>query len=509
MNDDRRECPEAWEEADLLAYVEDDLDPEEVDRLERHLQQCDGCAKLVGDLRRIVDVLRHAPEAFHPERGDLYDFVATGKDPDHSISKHLAECRVCAEDAAIFEHMRSIPTVEAEREPLPSKLADEFRRWYGAAGEARHEPSALASLTKLFVYLRSVPVLTLGSAAAAVLVVALAIPIWHSYKAEIAQNQLSQGFVAPEGAAPEVQARQTVRGAGTSVNQREPSQTEAKFPQSQLSLDEPKSDKVREEASLVPRLPAAMPHETRLRQSQLQAPEERSERRALGRNALKEQTAPFIPGDEIFGPASEKEEKTAAMKPAPQQALHETKDVSGATDMLKKAKKPMEGAFPAGVTPANIPNAEEAVNSGSRSKRRPTRSLGASLGYNQPPTGSVPAAPAEGGIRVRLFIVNRGVKDFDPSAYKPPYISPYNVTLKTKDSNNVAAPGERAAAAKTTPRIVIILRKKGQGIDISARFYQTGNSVPKGLHGRNVASENITDEIDKIIRKLLANEPGD
>jgi len=57
-------CPEGWEAAQLLAFIERNLEPDVERDLARHLQECRVCALELESLRRLDSLLRRTPRPF-------------------------------------------------------------------------------------------------------------------------------------------------------------------------------------------------------------------------------------------------------------------------------------------------------------------------------------------------------------------------------------------------------------------------------------------------------------
>jgi anti-sigma factor RsiW len=524
MNDNRHECPAGWEEADLLAYVEGELEPGQLADLELHLPQCDKCAEVVRNLSQLVGLLKETPAAFHPSTQDLSDFLMSGKDANLTISLHLAQCAACAEDVEILREMQSISIQDAKRETLPAKLADEFRMLHEVSAESRPERSFISRLADLLDALLSVPVFALGTAAAAVLILALAVPIWRSYKEEMVQRRISKESISRQGRVQEgvrkyngfqTPASEAPRESGTAVESREPSVAESKNDQSRALPEKAKAEKKtkKEDSGVGP--PTSVSQEDRARQNNFPMDARRSEKKRAAQEEPADQTLPSISEGENSGPAAQGPKRARPSKPAAKQALQKAGGSLKAADKFKKAEKPMEGDVAPGIAPENIPRPEGAADSKFREKERQTPAQEASSASNQQSAQSgvrpAPAGQAEAGAVVRLFIVNKGVKDFDPGSYKPPRIPNYDLVIDQSASSvgPLAESLEGNVAATNIPKIEITLKADGGVSEISGRLYQPGKDVPKLLRVRNVAAKDVADEIDRIIRRLLANELRD
>jgi len=177
-------CPDGREVSELLAFVEGDLDALSCGSLEKHLMSCRACAGEVASLRRMVLFLTDYPESLHPGEVELYRFVSSGDDPDGRIESHIAWCEDCSEDVRMLEEMLSLKDESSvHRQAMPQSL---YRRLGGAHSVREGHPDSLKSLGALLKGLLSrpfrVPVLSLGTAAAVLIVVVVSIPMWLSYR---------------------------------------------------------------------------------------------------------------------------------------------------------------------------------------------------------------------------------------------------------------------------------------------------------------------------------------
>jgi hypothetical protein len=106
--------------------------------------------------------LKNYKSVFCPEPWELYDFVETGSDPDGTIGPHMVECSLCSEEAA------SLRSGFADAR-MPDAVREAFlpRCFPAAKHEAR--PQRMGFGARLVsVLVARVPILALGSAAAAI-----------------------------------------------------------------------------------------------------------------------------------------------------------------------------------------------------------------------------------------------------------------------------------------------------------------------------------------------------
>jgi anti-sigma factor RsiW len=203
MMDSRQRCPEGWDPAELLSYVEGELAPDDVRELEEHLGTCAFCSTELESLRKLDVLLRRYPEAFHPEKDILYRYASTGEDIGGRVEAHILSCPGCAEEVQTLREMVNLrDSSGALKGPLPPALAREFERTHGTTRTRKPEGAFAFWRRKLSELPSSIPVLTLGTAAAVLIIAVLTLPMWEALK-EVPQSGVHIQPAAPAGTLPE------------------------------------------------------------------------------------------------------------------------------------------------------------------------------------------------------------------------------------------------------------------------------------------------------------------
>lgn len=190
MNDSSKICSEGWEAAQILAYVEGNLEAQAERELVRHLRECRVCALEFESLKRLDYLLKKHPEIFHPSDDDLYRFAAGNADPQGQIELHVKSCSECAENVRVFRDMIALSSAAHPTPKMPAEIERQVERIFDREDEAssrRFFDFVSAFLKKPF----SLPMLGLASAAAALIVAAFVTPMWRML-----------GEVAPPAAVP-------------------------------------------------------------------------------------------------------------------------------------------------------------------------------------------------------------------------------------------------------------------------------------------------------------------
>ena len=181
MNDSRKICPDGWEPAQILAYIEGHLEPQAESDLARHLQECRVCALEFKSLGRLDSILRTHPEIFHPDDDELHAFASGASDPEGQIAYHLESCSECAENVRVLREMMAMRRVAPSALKMPKTVEREIQRIHDAGPE-----STKSGLSDFFSGLLkrpfSIPIFGLASAAAALLLAVLLLPIWEVFK---------------------------------------------------------------------------------------------------------------------------------------------------------------------------------------------------------------------------------------------------------------------------------------------------------------------------------------
>lgn len=133
------------------------------EQIEEHLASCPECSRKKALLDRMIASLKDHKDVFCPEIWQLYDFVQFGEDPSGDIAKHLEHCSPCT---AKVEELRAERTTHLS---LPPKILEALEEEYPS------EPSLWTRVQEFF-YSFKMPVLTIATAAALVLVVVIMYP---------------------------------------------------------------------------------------------------------------------------------------------------------------------------------------------------------------------------------------------------------------------------------------------------------------------------------------------
>lgn len=156
----------------LLPYLEDMLSHEDRSTVEAHLQDCPDCSNELKEIGETTTFLRTHKEIFCPELWELYDYCQTGTDPDGRLAKHLEECPWCREAVAGCAGC----TQDTE---MPRTLRDAVEGHYGTkplSAAVRVAENWFAAIARQVSSLFRMPVLALGTVAAAVLIVVVFYP---------------------------------------------------------------------------------------------------------------------------------------------------------------------------------------------------------------------------------------------------------------------------------------------------------------------------------------------
>ncbi|AFM25048.1 zf-HC2 domain-containing protein [Desulfomonile tiedjei] len=171
-------CPQGWESSQLLAYIEGDLDPATEGELLRHIDTCPVCMQELHAIKRVDALLREYPESFHPGEEALYRYAVKGNDPEASISRHVDSCSECRKTVETYRQMHGLKKAVTETVPLPQALEDARLKRIPSVG-AEVPKIWSESVREIFSRLFTIPALALGSAAAALLLAVLIIPLWQ------------------------------------------------------------------------------------------------------------------------------------------------------------------------------------------------------------------------------------------------------------------------------------------------------------------------------------------
>ena len=170
-------CSEGWDPAEILAYMEGDLDPGARAELEAHLRTCEACAAELASLQRMDTLLRQRTLAFHPDEEALQRFVVSGEDRDGKIAAHLSSCDACAEDVELLREMTRLGSEVAEPRPtMPPDLVRRIERLHPAQTPESLPARLVASVREFFSLPFRLPTFALGTAVAVAILIVVVIP---------------------------------------------------------------------------------------------------------------------------------------------------------------------------------------------------------------------------------------------------------------------------------------------------------------------------------------------
>lgn len=190
MNDEEFLCPQGWDESELLAYLEGDSAPETALRLIEHLDSCPACTGAMKRLRLVRDLLESAPDAFHPSAEEIYWFALNGADPDSLLAEHMEGCESCRREASALKD--TLWAMDIPEATMPASLEKIIDYEYPAARSAWVN-RLLERLSQLTSALMRRPLLAVSTAAAALILAVLIVPMWRTQQiAGIRPQQVTQ-----------------------------------------------------------------------------------------------------------------------------------------------------------------------------------------------------------------------------------------------------------------------------------------------------------------------------
>ena len=157
---------------DLLPiYIEGELAERDRVAVENHLDQCLECSEELEALKQVVDVLKTDKSVFCPEAWELYEFIETGEDSGGKLAQHIEDCSLCCADVAEYRETAKLKT-------LPSEIKNELKKVFQKPAQQR-----ISNQIKQFAWAKDwlssifkMPVLTFGTALAAILALILLYP---------------------------------------------------------------------------------------------------------------------------------------------------------------------------------------------------------------------------------------------------------------------------------------------------------------------------------------------
>lgn len=191
MSGSRKNCPQELDPSVLLDYLEGRLELTARATLEDHIRTCPACAAELASLRTVDAMLKTTPGAFHPNGEELYLFAQAGKDPDGFLLEHLVSCKECSEEVEALKEMISSGSALPEvKKTIPAAVMLELERLHP-------RPESSGWLSAVWGFLSGIrpsgvrmPVLALGTAAAAVMVIVVSLQTWDSFKKAAPQIEM-------------------------------------------------------------------------------------------------------------------------------------------------------------------------------------------------------------------------------------------------------------------------------------------------------------------------------
>ncbi len=217
MSDPKMTCPSTEESTALLDFVEHGPQGESGRLVESHLRQCPTCAQMIEGLRRVDALLRRHRDVFHPDEAELFDFVATGIDPDGIISLHLNECQDCREAAHLLQEMLRVGTdVPGPSPAIPASLLKRLAETHpraGGASEWRGWREVVRTLRLRLGQPWQFPTLAVGTAMAVLIVIIVGPRLWTSFVETRRPTVRMSSSTSPASPAPQGRADEMAPGS--------------------------------------------------------------------------------------------------------------------------------------------------------------------------------------------------------------------------------------------------------------------------------------------------------
>jgi hypothetical protein len=465
MTDPRESCPEGWDPAELLAYLEGDLEPIEERKLEEHLKTCTVCSSELGSLRKLDRLLRRHPESFHPEKEELFRLAIAGDDRPERLEAHVVSCPTCQEELEILREMielRESSSVEAT--PLPPALAHEFRRIHQSGVKEERSDKLSQQLLglwhRLFAIPSSLPLLTLGTAAAVVIIAVLAVPLWKTYQ----EQPIPESVAVP---APPASRPATPPGI---AGQAAPQEEGAPLGMSQDSSKYKKSEE--------------------------------------------EEPRAFEAGNkQTYG----KREAGESHVPRSVEGLLKEKARTGVSPLLGKAESPVGAPAPArqrADAPSEVHPGSVSSSPSESSQARDKTSAVVKGDRRRHEKKASPAKPAQLAVpetaktSVEVRIVNAQGHDMEGITFVPPSNMHFAFHREIEAREKERAPAELGAAAlddhRPRGRIIIKVTEEGGDYDLEGQFFLASSTAPdKIVKIERVTKENLTRSIQDLVSSLV------
>lgn len=175
-------CPAGFPVERLMEYLEADPGTAAREEVKRHLEECPDCAAEIERLRRMDELLAAHPFVFHPDPNDVYEYATSGADQDGLIAEHTAECDACSEMVTLFKETADSTPLPESRPRMPASLRRELEAIYPGPDDRSEGPSRFRRILNGLRHSFSGPSLAFGAAVAVVLVAALVLPFWRTWK---------------------------------------------------------------------------------------------------------------------------------------------------------------------------------------------------------------------------------------------------------------------------------------------------------------------------------------
>jgi hypothetical protein len=155
----------------LLAYLENELAPEQKLEIDQHVSHCERCSSEIEKLVKITAALKSNKEAFCPDSSEIYQYIRTGDTQEGRISRHLEACPTCF---AFAEALRTEASPETMPQAVWKQLQERFeiKDVQHRAVPVQTEPGFAERLRDWF----RLPMLTAGAVAATILLVVVLYP---------------------------------------------------------------------------------------------------------------------------------------------------------------------------------------------------------------------------------------------------------------------------------------------------------------------------------------------
>jgi anti-sigma factor RsiW len=177
-------CPDGWDPALLLAYLEEELTVAQREQLERHLGSCRECASELQALQAMDRLLKERTAAFHLDERELAGSINGEPRNLEQVEDHIARCHSCKEDVELLRAMQD--AAQDSPDPalsVPPELARQLERLFGPPPEATPWCRVVQQWVGDILSPRMrMPVFALGTAAALVVGAVLVRPMWEAYR---------------------------------------------------------------------------------------------------------------------------------------------------------------------------------------------------------------------------------------------------------------------------------------------------------------------------------------